>query len=63
MGEPSLDRTGVVAPIGEGVAAGVAQHVRVRFELKASAGRGPLDHAGEAGRGEWRPAFADEDKR
>jgi hypothetical protein len=59
MAEPSLDRPGVVALVGEGVTAGVAQHVRVRFELKAGAA---LDHLGEAGRGERGAAVADEDE-
>jgi hypothetical protein len=36
--------------------------VRVRLDLKAGAGRGSLDHPGEAGRRERRPALADEDE-
>jgi hypothetical protein len=36
----------------ERVAAGMAQHVRVRLELQPGDGSGALDHAGEAGRGE-----------
>jgi hypothetical protein len=48
--------------VGERVAAGVAQHVRVGLELQASGRRGALDHPGEAGRGERRSALADEDK-
>ena len=35
MAEPSLDRPGVVTLVGKGVAAGVAQHVRVGLELEA----------------------------
>jgi hypothetical protein len=31
----------------------VAQHVRMCLELQAGAIRGQLDHAGEAGSGEW----------
>jgi hypothetical protein len=38
MSEPALDRPGVVPLVGEGVAAGVAEHVRVRLELQAAAG-------------------------
>jgi hypothetical protein len=51
MPEPALDRPRVVPPIGEGVAAGVAQHVRMGLELQAGAGSA-LDHPGEAGCGE-----------
>jgi hypothetical protein len=36
--------------VGERVAAGVAEHVRVRLQLKAGGTRCPLDHPGEAGR-------------
>jgi hypothetical protein len=49
MAEPSLNSPGVVPLVGEGVAAGVPQHVRVGLELQASASGG-------------RPALADEDK-
>ena len=34
MAEPSLDRPRVVALVGQGVAAGVPQHVGVRLELQ-----------------------------
>ena len=49
MTEPSLYRPRIVPLVGEGIAAGMAEHVRVRlqFEAKTSAG-GPLDHPGEA---------------
>jgi hypothetical protein len=53
MAEPALNRRGVVAS-DERAAAGVPQHVLV-VQLQASAGRGQLDHAGEAGRRERRP--------
>ena len=53
MAEPSLDRPGVVAPVGERIAAGVAQHVRMDLEFEARAGGGPLDHPGKAGSREW----------
>ena len=45
MPEPSLDRPGIVSLVGEGIAAGMAKHVRTGFQLKAEpfAGR-PLDH-------------------
>jgi hypothetical protein len=42
-----LDRPGVVALVGQRVAAGVAQHVGMRFDLQIGAGRGALDHAGK----------------
>jgi hypothetical protein len=51
MAEPSLDRPGVVPLVGEGVAAGVAQHVGMGLDLKVGASRGSLD-SGEAGCGE-----------
>jgi hypothetical protein len=35
VAEPVLDRAGVVPFVGEGEAAGVPQHVRVRLELQA----------------------------
>jgi hypothetical protein len=50
----------VVAGVGEDEAAGVAQHVGMRFEIEAGLDAGPLDHLGEAGSGERRAAFADE---
>jgi hypothetical protein len=52
MPQPPLDRPGVVALVGEGLAAGIAQHVWVRLYPKAGVGRGALDHTGEADRGE-----------
>jgi hypothetical protein len=48
MAEPALDCPGVVALVGEGVAAGVAEHVRMRLEFEAGPVRRPLAHAGEA---------------
>jgi hypothetical protein len=52
MAEPALYRPGVVPLVGERVAAGVPQHVRVGLELQPGDGRRPLGHAREAGRGE-----------
>jgi hypothetical protein len=52
-----------VALVGEGVPAGVPQHVRVGLQLQAGAGGGAPDHAGEAGCGERGAALADEDER
>jgi hypothetical protein len=63
MAEPSLDCPSVVAIVGQGVAAGVAQHVRVRLHFKAGGNRRPLDHAGKASGRERGSPLADEDKR
>jgi hypothetical protein len=50
--------------VGERVAAGVAEHVRVRLQLKAGACRSPLDQPTKASRRERRPApLTDEDVR
>ena len=38
MPEPALDRPGVVALVGEGVAAGVPQHVGMGLEFQPSGG-------------------------
>jgi hypothetical protein len=46
MAEPSLDGSGVMGLVGQRVAAGVAQHVRVRLEIEAGTGGGAL--------GQWR---------
>jgi hypothetical protein len=48
MAEPSLDRPGVVALVGQRVAAGVAQHVGMGLDLKLGASRRAL-------RGQSRP--------
>jgi hypothetical protein len=51
---PPLDRPGVVALVGERVAAGVAEHVRVCLEIEAGGGgRRPLDHSRKARAREW----------
>jgi hypothetical protein len=63
MAEPSLDCPSVVPLVGEGVATGVAEHVRVRLQFEARRSSHPLDHPGKAGRGERRSPLADEDKR
>jgi hypothetical protein len=49
MAEPALDRPGVVALVGERVAACVSEHVGMRLELKAGARGGTLDHPGKSG--------------
>ena len=48
--EISLDRTCVVAIIGQLVAAGVAEHVGMRLDPEISRDGCPLNHAREAGR-------------
>jgi hypothetical protein len=50
MSEIRLDRTRVVAVVGELVAAGVAQHVSVRLDAQIGRDGCPLDHAGEGRR-------------
>jgi hypothetical protein len=45
--EPALDRPGVVALVGERIAAGVPQQLRVGLELQAGGGRVAFDHPGE----------------
>ena len=63
MPQPSLNRPGVVAFIGEGITAGVAEHVRVRFQFEAEpSASGPLYHPRKAGSGERRTALAHEDE-
>jgi len=50
-------------PVGQRVAAGVAEHVRVRFQFEAEpSASGPLYHPRKAGSGERRTALADEDE-
>jgi hypothetical protein len=55
VAEPSLDRPCAVALVGERVAAGVTEHVRMRLELEAGAGGGTLDHSGKGRRREGEP--------
>jgi hypothetical protein len=62
MAEPSLDRPGVVALVGERVAAGVAEHVWMRLQFEARGDGSAFDHPGKAGGREWRAALADEDE-
>jgi len=47
MAEVCLQRPGVVAPIGQRVAACVLQHVRAGLEPKLGRYASPLDHAGK----------------
>jgi hypothetical protein len=48
--EPCLDCPSVVALLGERLAAGVAQHVRMSLEIEARGNRPPLGYPGKAGR-------------
>jgi hypothetical protein len=55
MAKIRLQGAGVMAGIGEGEAAGVAQHVRVRLEIQTGFRTGSLDHLGEACRPRYLP--------
>jgi hypothetical protein len=44
----TLQRPGVVAPVGQGVAASVPQHVGMGLEAELRLKPCPLDHASEA---------------
>jgi hypothetical protein len=63
MAEPCLDCPSVVALVGEGVAAGVAEHVRVCLEVEAGGAGCPFNHPGKAGGRERGCPLADKDKR
>lgn len=54
MAKIGLERAGVVALVGESVAAGVPQHVGVHLEAQLDLGPYSLDHASEPGRAEGR---------
>jgi hypothetical protein len=60
--EPILNAPGVVAGIGQRIAAGVAQHVRVHRKGEASAGADALDQAINRTGGERTTALGGEDK-
>jgi hypothetical protein len=61
--EVALQGAGVVPAISELVSASVSEHVRVRLEDKPCASPGAIDHAGEAGGSERRPALRGEHER
>jgi hypothetical protein len=63
MAEPSLDCPSVVSLVGESVATGVAEHVRVRLQFEGRSDRRPLDHPGKSSRGKRGSPLADENKR
>jgi len=58
--EVGLQGAGVVALVGQRVATGVSQHVRVRLERQLGLPARPFDHAGEASRTKRSPAFRGE---
>src|SRR5215469_17712884 len=58
--EISLQRTGVVSPVGQCVAASMPQHVGVRLKAKLGLDPDPLHHPGKAGSGERRPTLRGE---
>jgi hypothetical protein len=47
-----LQRSRVVSPVGEGIAAGVPEHLEVRLKPELGLRPGAFDHAGEPSRGE-----------
>jgi hypothetical protein len=59
----SLQRPCVVPLVGERVATGMPEHVRVRFEAQFGLSPCPLHHAGKASGGEWRPSLRGEHER
>jgi hypothetical protein len=62
MSEPALNGPGVVSFVGERVAAGMTEHVRMRLEFETSGSGGALHHSGEAGGRERGSPLADEDE-
>jgi hypothetical protein len=58
--EVGLQGAGVMSLVGQGVAAGVSEHVRVRFEPELGFGACSLDHAGKPCGGEWRAPLGSE---
>src|SRR6516162_5882786 len=57
-----LKGAGIVALVGQGESAGVAQHVRMGREVEAGRCAGAFDKPGKAGCGEWRTTFGREDE-
>lgn len=62
VAEVGLQGAGIVSLIDECIAAGMAQHVRMRLEPQFRLSPSPFDHPREAGRGEGRPSLTDEHK-
>ena len=63
MAKVVLKRPGIVASIGQGEAAGMAEHVSVCLEWQLGFLACPLDHPIEAVRGEWAAALRYEHER
>jgi len=63
VAEVGLQGARVVALIGQSEAAGMTQHVRMRFERQPGGSTGALDHASEPGSRERRTALRGEDER
>jgi len=61
--EISLERPRVMALVGQSIAAGVPEHVRMGLERELGGNAGALDHAGKAGGAEWRAPLRREDER
>jgi len=57
VAEIGLQRARIVPLVGQGITAGVPEHVWVRLEGQLGLPARPLDHAGEASRAERCPAF------
>ena len=60
VAEVGLQGTGIMSLVGQGVAAGVAEHVGMRLEGQLGLPARPFDHAGEPSRAERCPAFRGE---
>src|ERR1035437_2017604 len=60
VSEIMLDCAGVVAIVGELVAAGMAQHVRMNLEREAGLDAQPCDHPTKAADGERRTTLGQE---
>ena len=63
MTEVGLQGPRVVPLVGQRITAGVPEHVRVRLEGELRLDPYPLNHAGKAGRGEWRATLGREHER
>jgi hypothetical protein len=57
MAEVSLQRSCVVPFVGQRVATGMPEHVRMGLEAQLGLRARPLHHAGEASGREWRSPF------
>ena len=60
VAQVGLQGARIVALVGQRVAAGVSEHVRMRLETQLGLRACTLDHAGEAGRGKWGATFRGE---